>query len=190
VAREFRRAVSLLVSAPFRGTPGRVSQSYRLPLGTLLLAVVVPFSWIACGGSKPPATPDDENTASASSGEPAAADISSAAPASSSAGDDSSSTPPAASATTAAAPPPAPFGGTDCGQCVDKTCAKPVAACGKNSDCQSTLDGIHSCGSDTGAAACIANASNPASGKPKKLAAAYEACAKKAIAKACSAKCQ
>jgi hypothetical protein len=50
------------------------------------------------------------------------------------------------------------------------------------------MDGMHSCSS--GAASCIDGATTPSAAKPKKLAAAYEACAKKAIAKACRAKCQ
>ena len=172
-----------------------MSRAHSLSLSTLVLAAVVPFVWVGCGGGKPPETPADENASNADGGEtPAAADTSSAAPASSgAAASDDSNAAPAASATAAAAPPPAapPFGGTDRGKCVDKVCSKQVAACGKNTDCQSTLDGIHSCGSDTGAAQCIAGASNPASGKPKKLATAYEACAKKAVtAKACKTKCQ
>jgi hypothetical protein len=99
------------------------------------------------------------------------------------------STSSSSTATAEAAPPPAPtFGSTDCGQCVDKTCAKPAAACGKNTDCQSTLDSVHSCSS--GAATCVASPNLPSAAKPKKLATAYETCAKKAVAKACKAKCQ
>ena len=45
----------------------------------------------------------------------------------------------AAADTSAAAPatPAAPpMSGTDCGKCIEKTCAKQAAACGKNTDCQ------------------------------------------------------
>jgi hypothetical protein len=166
-----------------------MSRVHSLSVSTLVLAVVVPLAWIACGGSKPPETPSDEKS-NADSGEPPPADSSSAAPAASAASDTSASAAPAASA--AAAPPPSapPLGDSDCGKCIDKTCAKAAAACGKNTDCQSTLDGIHSCGSDTGAASCIGNANQPTGAKPKKLATAYEMCAKKAVAKACKAKCQ
>jgi hypothetical protein len=162
-----------------------MSRVYRISVSSMVLAVVVPLAWVACGGSKPPETPSDEKS-NADSGEPAPADSSSAAPAASAASDTS------ASAAPAAAPPPSapPLGDSDCGKCIDKTCSKQVAACGKNTDCQSTLDGIHSCGSDTGAASCIGNANQPSGAKPKKLATAYETCAKKAVAKACKAKCQ
>jgi hypothetical protein len=165
-----------------------MSRIHNLSLSTLVLAAVVPFVWVACGGGKPPETPADE---SASNGDGGEATDSGAAPAASSAASNDDSAPAASSSAPAAPPPPPPFGGTDCGKCVDKVCAATVKACGKNTDCQSTLDGIHSCGSDTGAAQCIANATNPPSGKPKKLAAAYEACAKKAVAgKTCKTKCQ
>src|SRR6185312_4837606 len=100
---------------------------------------------------------------------------------------------PAATASAApaeAAPPPSPtFGSTDCGSCVDKACAKPAAACGKESDCQSYVDSIHSCTS--GGATCLSSATAPTAAKPKKLAGAYGACVKKALAsKACKPKCQ
>jgi hypothetical protein len=167
-----------------------MSRVHNLSLTSLFLVVVVPIAWVACGGSKPPATPADDKSSNADGGESAPADSSSAAPASSSASDSSGSAAPAASATAAAPPPAPPFGGTDCGKCIDKTCAKQEAACGKNTDCQSTIDGIHSCGSDTGAASCISNANQPSSAKPKKLATAFETCATKAVAKACKAKCQ
>jgi hypothetical protein len=171
-----------------------MSRYYRLSLSTLALVVVAPLAWVACGGGKPPQTPADENdsgAAAASSGDDTSATASSAAPA------DSSSTP--APAATADTPPPAPppptLGSTDCGKCIDKTCAKQAAACGKNTDCQSTLDGIHACTPDKGAAgnaACISGpmASAPAAGKPKKLAAAYGTCAAKAVAKACKSACK
>jgi hypothetical protein len=91
----------------------------------------------------------------------------------------------------AAAPPPAPaFGDSDCGKCVDKTCKAPLAACGKNPDCQSVVDAIHSCGSDKGASACIGSGSTPTGAKPKKLLGAYAKCASKAASKACKASCQ
>jgi len=155
-------------------------------LSALVLAVAVPFAWLACGGGKPPETPADESGGEGGS----SADTSSASPASSSASSDDSSgsAAPAASATAAAPPPPPALGDTDCGKCIDKTCAKAVTACGKNPDCQSTLDGIHAC--TTAAGGCIANANMPPKGKGKKLAAGYGTCAKKAAAKACKAQCQ
>jgi hypothetical protein len=161
----------------------------HLSLSTLALCAFVPFAWIACGGGKPPETPADESASTADSSK-AAGDDSSSAPASSNAAADT--TPPPADTTPAAAPPPAApaIGDTDCGKCIDKTCAKPAAACGKNTDCQSTIDAFHSCGSDKGAASCVDSATPPATGKPKKLAQAYEGCAKKAITKACKTKCQ
>jgi hypothetical protein len=167
-----------------------MSRANSLSLSALVLAVAVPFAY-ACGGGKPPETPADESTSNADGGEAEKTSdnaASSAAPASSSASDDSSSAAPAASATAAAPAAPPSLGDTDCGKCIDKTCTKQAAACGKNNDCQSTLDGIHSC--TTAAAGCIANASNPSGAKPKKLAAAYEACAKKAATKACKAQCK
>jgi hypothetical protein len=163
-----------------------MTRAHSLSLSALVLAVAVPFAWLACGGGKPPETPADEN---GGEGGAAAADTSSASPASSSsssASDDSSSS--AASATAAAPPPPPALSDTDCGKCLDKTCAKAVTACGKNPDCQSTLDGIHAC--TTAAGGCVANANLPAKGKGKKLAAAYGTCAKKAVTKACKAQCQ
>jgi len=167
-----------------------MNRAQRLSLSTLVLCAAAPFAWLACGGSKPPAeSPADETASTADSSKPAGDDTSSA-PASSAAAADTSS-PPAADTATSAPPASAPpLGGTDCGRCIDKTCAKPAAACGKNGDCQSTMDAFHGCGSDKGAAACLDSATPPASGKPKKLATAYEGCAKKALAKACKAKCQ
>jgi hypothetical protein len=167
-----------------------MSRAPTLPLISLVLIVTVPLAWLACGGgeTKPPETPADESSASAASSEaPAGSD---SAAASASAAPETPSAPTATAEATAAAPPPAPsFASTDCGKCVEKTCAKPEAACGKNTDCQSMLDSIHSCSS--GGAACIDSATAPTAAKPKKLAAAYEACAKKAVAaKACKAKCQ
>jgi hypothetical protein len=167
-----------------------MTRAHSLSLSALVLAVAVPFAF-ACGGGKPPETPADESSGSDGGDSTATTDkgASSASPASSSASDDSSSSAaPAASATAAAPPPPPALGDTDCGKCLDKTCAKAVTACGKNPDCQSTLDGIHAC--TTAAGGCIANASPPAKPKPKKLAAAYGTCAKKAAAKACKAQCQ
>jgi hypothetical protein len=170
-----------------------MSRYYRLSLSTLALVVVVPLAWVACGGGKPPQTPADENDsgAAASSGD----DSSSATTASSAAPADSSSTP--APAATADAPPPAPppptLGSNDCGKCIDKTCAKQAAACGKDASCQSTLDGIHGCTPDSGNLGnCISGpmASAPTKGKPKKLATAYSTCANKAAAKACKAACK
>jgi hypothetical protein len=170
-----------------------MTRAHSLSLTTLVLCAALPFAWLACGGSKPPPeTPADETASSASPASSSAGDDStgSAASASSGAAADNSS-PPAADTSTAAAPPAAPpLGGTDCGRCIDKTCKAPAAACGKNSDCQSTLDGFHGCGSDKGAAACLDSATPPTAAKPKKLATAYGNCAKKAIAKACKTKCQ
>jgi hypothetical protein len=170
-----------------------MSRLHSLSLSALVLAVAVPFAWLACGGGKPPETPADESSNSDGGDTTATTDkdkgASSASPASSSASDDSSSSAaPAASATAAAPPAPPALGDSDCGKCIDKTCAKAVTACGKNPDCQSTLDGIHGC--TTAAGGCIANASMPPKGKGKKLAAGYGACAKKATTKACKAQCQ
>jgi hypothetical protein len=152
-----------------------MSRTHRLPITTLAVVAALPLAWLACGGgeSKPPETAASESSSS-SSDAPAAE----AAPAASSA------------EPAAAAPPPSPsLSSTDCGKCIDKTCAKQEAACGKNSDCQSVLDGIHSCSSP--AASCLDSATEPTAAKPKKLAGAYEACFKKAVAsKACKAKCQ
>lgn len=167
-----------------------------LSLGSLVLLAAMPLAWLACGGGKPPETPADESSESSESSSASPSD--SSAPASSAgdmAADNSgSSEAPAAASTAAAAPapPPAPaFGDSDCGKCVDKTCAKPLAACGKNSDCQSVVDAIHSCGSDKGASACIGSGSTPTSAKPKKLLGAYTKCATKAsTSKACKASCQ
>ena len=165
-----------------------MSRSPHIPIISLLLIAAVPFAWIACGGgeTKPPESPASESSAAGSSEAPAASDTpaaSSAAPAA-----EASSAP--APEPPAASPPPAPtLGSTDCGKCIEKSCAKQEAACAKNSDCQSALDSISGCSS--GAASCIDGATAPSAAKPKKLAAAYEACAKKAVtAKACKAKCQ
>jgi hypothetical protein len=169
-----------------------MSRVHSISLSALVLAVAVPFAWLACGGGKPPETPADESSNADGGDTTATTDkgASSASPASSSAGDDSSSSAaPAASATAAAPPPPPALSDTDCGKCIDKTCAKAEAACGKNTDCQSMLDGVHAC--TTAAGGCISNASLPSAGKPKKLAAGFAACAKKAVSgKACKAKCQ
>jgi len=169
-----------------------MSRVHTLSLSALVLAVAVPFAWLACGGSKPPETPADETSSGADGGDTTAASTdkgaSSASPASSGASDDSSSAAPAASATAAAPPPPPALSDTDCGKCIDKTCAKQEAACGKNTDCQSMLDGVHAC--TTAAGGCVANASLPSAAKPKKLAGGFATCAKKAVAKACKAKCQ
>jgi hypothetical protein len=160
----------------------------HLPIASLVLIVAVPLAWLACGGgeSKPPESAASESSSSASSSAPAS---DSAAPADSASAAPAADTASAAPEPAASAPPPPPnLGSTDCGKCLDKTCAKPAAACGKDSDCQSTLDSIHGCSS--GAASCIDGATAPTAAKPKKLAAAYEACAKKAVAKACKAKCE
>lgn len=165
-----------------------------LSLGSLVVLAVMPLAWLACGGGKPPETPADESSSDNSSESSSAAPSDSSAPAGSAAADESSdnAAPAASAAPAAASPPPAPaFGDSDCGKCVDKTCAKPLAACGKNSDCQSVVDAIHSCGSDKGASACIGSGSTPTSAKPKKLLGAYTKCATKATTgKACKASCQ
>jgi hypothetical protein len=171
-----------------------------LSLGSLVLLAAMPLAWLACGGeSKPPETPADESSADNSGGgsspSGSAAPSDSSAPASSAAGGDMSpdnSGAASAAPAAAASPPPAPaFGDSDCGKCVDKTCKAPLAACGKNPDCQSVVDAIHSCGSDKGASACIGSGSTPTGAKPKKLLGAYAKCASKAAtSKACKASCQ
>jgi hypothetical protein len=164
----------------------------HLSVASLVLLVAVPMSWIACGGGKPaenPENPTGDDAAAASSGETPSTE----APAAAAPADTGAAAPaPAETAAAPAAPPPAPaISTTDCGKCIEKACTKQAAACGKNTDCQSTLDAFHSCGSDKGAQSCLDSASMPAAAKPKKLAAAYEACAKKAItSKACKASCK
>jgi hypothetical protein len=166
----------------------------HLSVASLVLLFAVPMSWVACGGGKPAENPENasgDDAAAASSTESTGTE----APASSAASTgDTKEAAPAASDTApaAAAPPPAPaLSTTDCGKCIEKACTKQAAACGKNNDCQSTLDAFHNCGSDKGAASCLDSASLPTAAKPKKLAAAYGACAKKAItSKACKASCK
>lgn len=169
-----------------------MTSARRLPITAFVLLASGPLAWLACGGgeSKPPETPATESSASAaaeepaSSSEPAAAGSASSAPKS----DTSASTASSSESTKEAAPPPSPsLASTDCGKCIDKTCSKQEASCGKNTDCQATLDSIHGC--SKGAAECVGEAP-PSAAKPKKLATAYESCAKKAIAKACKAKCK
>jgi len=162
---------------------------------TLLLLATAPLTWLACGG-KPPETPADESSSGDDSGSstPSTADSSSstdlpASAGSASASDTSSAAPAASSASAPAAPPPAAaLGDSDCGKCIDKTCAKPAAACGKNTDCQAVIDAIHGCNGAAGS--CIDGATPPTAKKPKALAAAYGKCAKKAISKACKSQCQ
>lgn len=170
-----------------------MGRARNLTLSLILLATGPAF-WLACGGGKPAESPADENSGD-DSGSAAPADSSSELPASAGSstaaggGDDTSSAPAASSASAAAAPPSTPpLGGSDCGKCIDKTCAKPAAACGKNSDCQAMIDAIHGC--NGAAASCIDGATAPTGAKPKKLAAAYGKCAKKAISKACKPQCQ
>jgi hypothetical protein len=155
----------------------------------LALILAVPFAWLACGGGKPPETPADEANA-----EGGAAPAASSAEATNEAPAASTAEAPAPAPTPAAAPAPPPppaMSDTDCGKCIDKTCAKPAATCGKNTDCQAMIDSFRSCGSDKGAASCLGSASMPSAGKPKKLAGAYAACAKKALtSKACKASCK
>jgi hypothetical protein len=167
-----------------------MNRAHPLPITALVLIVAAPLAWFACGGgSKPPETPAAESTATASSGEPSGSDTANADAASSASAAETPSASPSSETTAAAAPPPPSFGSTDCGKCVDKTCAKQAAACGKNSDCQSALDAIHSC--SQGAAACVDAATAPSDAKAKKLATAFETCAKKAAAgKTCKPKCQ
>jgi hypothetical protein len=183
-----------------------MSRHTSLSLGSLVLLAAVPFAWLACGGGKPPETPADESASSSESSGAAPSD--SSAPAGSAAADMSSDnsgggaaggggggaapSDSAASAPAAPAAPAAPpFGDSDCGKCVDKACAKPIAACGKNNDCQSFVDSVHSCSSDKGASACIGSGTMPSAAKPKKLAGAYATCATKAsTSKACKATCK
>jgi hypothetical protein len=167
-----------------------MSRPHHVPVASLLLVVTVPLAWLACGGgeSKPAESPSSSESAEpASSDAPADSDTPSA---SASAAAPASDTPAAtATAEAEASPPPPTFASTDCGKCVDKTCAKPEAACGKNSDCQSVLDSVHGCTS--AAAACFDAVTAPTAAKPKKLASSFETCAKKAVnSKACKAKCQ
>ena len=169
-------------------------RNHNLPVAALLLIVPLPLAWLACGGgeTKPPETAasesDSEKDSDKSKDKPAASD--SAAPAESASAAEAPPADTASAEPAAASPPPAPsFGSTDCAKCVDKTCAKQEKACGKDSDCQSVLDSIHSCSS--GAASCIDSATPPSAAKPKKLAGAYETCAKKAVAsKTCKKKCE
>jgi hypothetical protein len=171
---------------------GHMGHVRNLSLSLLLLATG-PMTWLACGGGKPPETPADESSSGDDSGAGAAAanSASSDTPAgssSSAASDDTSSAPAASSAAAAAPPPPPTLGSTDCGKCIDTTCAKPEAACGKNSDCQAVLDAVHGCSGTAGS--CIEGATPPTGAKPKKLAAGFGKCAKKAISKACKSQCQ
>lgn len=170
-----------------------MSRARHLSLSlVVLLAAPLGVMALACGGGKPPETPADES--SGDDAAPATADSSAATdmPAAAGSSDTSSSSgsaAPADSAPAAAAAPSTPaLGSTDCGKCIDKTCAKPAAACGKNSDCQAMLDAVHGCNS--AAASCLENATAPSAAKPKKLAAAYSKCATKAVSsKACKASC-
>lgn len=168
-----------------------MNSANRISLAALALLVAAPLASFACGGgSKPPETPAEESAGdggaapatSEATGAESGAPAESAAPAESSA--------PAETAAAPAPPPPPPISETECGKCIDKTCAKPAATCGKNKDCAAMVDAFHSCGSDKGASACLGQATPPTAAKPKKLAASYSACVKKAVAKACKAKCQ
>jgi hypothetical protein len=165
-------------------------RSHHLPLAALVLIVPLPLAWLACGGgeSKPPETAASESSASAESEKPAASDSAAAAESASAA--EPAASAPAKEEAAAPSPPPSPsFASTDCGKCVEKACTKQEKACGKDSDCQSMLDSIHNCTSS--GSSCIDSATAPTAAKPKKLAGAYETCAKKAVAsKACKSKCQ
>jgi hypothetical protein len=167
-----------------------MSRPHHVPVASLLLVVTVPLAWLACGGgeSKPAESPAAESSEPASSGAPADSDTPSASASTASPASDTPA--PTASAEAAEASPSAPtFGSTDCGKCVDKTCAKQEAACGKNTDCQSVLDSVHGCSS--AGAACFDAVTPPTAAKPKKLATSFETCAKKALnSKACKTKCQ
>ena len=164
-----------------------------LPLSTLVLLVSVPLAWLACGGgSKPAESPASDTASTGSSTEPAASD-SAASAGSASASSAAADTPAPASTPEPAAssPPPTPsFDKTDCGKCVDKSCAKQAAACGKDNDCQVMLDSVHACTS--GGAGCVDSASAPTAAKPKKLATAFETCGKTAVGKggACAKQCK
>jgi hypothetical protein len=170
-----------------------MSRANLLPFTTLALIVSVPLTWLACGGGSKPAESPSSDTTSSSSAEPSASDTAAAGSASASASAAATAETPAPASTPEPAekssPPPPAFSSTDCGKCVDKTCAKQAAACGKDNDCQSTLDTIHNC---TSGAGCVDSATAPSAAKPKKLAAAFEACGKKATGKggACAKKCQ
>ena len=156
-------------------------------VATLVLIASVPLAF-ACGGgeSKPPESPAGESSASSSSEAPAASD---SAPADSASAAPAADTPaPSSESTAASTPPPPTLESTDCGKCIDKTCAKPAAACGKNTDCQAVIDAIHGCNGAAGS--CIDGATPPTAKKPKALATAYGKCAKKAISKACKSQCQ
>ena len=168
-----------------------MSRAHRHTVATLIFVVSAPlasFAGLACGGgeTKPPESAASEGSASASSEAPAASESASPAESASAAAEPAAS--PSSESTASSAPSSPPWGGTDCGRCVDKTCAKPMKACEKNTDCSSTLDSIHGCTS--GAATCVEAGTPPTAAKPKKLAAAYESCAKKAVTKACKAKCE
>jgi hypothetical protein len=168
-----------------------MSGANRFRIVSLLLLVAAPPVWLACGGGepKPAESAADESSASGSSDAPPASSDSAAESASAAPAEKADTTPSAEPAAESSPPPSPNLGNTDCGACIDKACAKPAAACGKNTDCQSTLDSIHGCSS--GAASCISGATAPTGAKPKKLAGAFEACAKKALAgKTCKAKCQ
>src|SRR5262249_27013032 len=159
---------------------------HHLPLAALVLLVPLPLAWLACGGgeSKPPETAASESSEKPSDDKPAASDSAAAAD-SASAAPEATATAPPKEEPAAPSPPPAPaFSTTDCGKCVDKACTKQAKACGKESDCQSMLDSINNCTSS--GSSCIDSATAPTAAKPKKLAGAYETCAKKAVAsKAC-----
>src|SRR5271156_1335534 len=130
----------------------------NLTLSLLLLATgpLAIVTGLACGGGKPPETPADESSSGDDSGSSTAAPADSSAadtPAAAGSGASDTSAAPAASsaAPAAAAPPAAPaLGDSDCGKCIDKTCAKPLAACGKATDCQSVVDAIHGCNGSAG----------------------------------------
>src|ERR1700730_13624948 len=136
-----------------------MSRAHRLPTIALVLITAAPLAWFACGGgSKPPESPVDQSSSGESS---SAASSSSGSDTSSSAASASaapaaeapSAATPSSETTAASTPPPPSFNNTDCGKCINKACGKEAAACSKNSDCQVTLDGIHSCSS--GGASCL-----------------------------------
>lgn len=177
-----RRAVAILEGHT-------MTRPHLFRVASLLATVLAPPLWLACGGGeqKPAESAAEQSSESSSSEAPAA---------SSAAAEDTASAAPAAAASTAPPaettpppPPPPTFGSTDCGSCVDKACGKQVTACGKNPDCQSAIDSVHSCTS--GGDSCVSGMTPPGDAKPKKLATAYQTCAKKALTgKTCKAKCQ
>ncbi len=170
----------------------------KLSLGSLVLLTTLPLAGLACGEKKPPETPSDQtggdDSGSSSTSTPSGSSSADMSSDNTGGGGGSSGGGSAATASASAPPPPPPapaFGDSPCGQCVEKTCAKQLAACAKDNDCKSMSDAIHSCGSDKGASSCLGSGAPPTAAKPKKLADAYSKCATKATtSKTCKASCQ